>query len=311
MKPGYLFQRQLRRDTDSMKIKKLLFVTKFEQLGFDALRSLLNLRDAALEHVVFVNVIERDRVAMRRGTGYRKEEEIRLRETANIRFIDWAETLFEEGMEVGVYIVVGSMVPEVIAATIKEHADLIVIGRSHKGVLEQLYSGSDVTELLRRASTPVLVYKHLSETAIALEAPFERPLLATDWTPASLRGVEYLKGLKGVVQEIHLVHVASEKDLKGASAMKIQKARKESRKKLDKICEEFENAGIKARAHVYIGDPNEEIEKAARECQATMIVLGSSAKTAWVERWLGSTPREIAEESIYPTLIIPPEKREP
>ncbi|MDH3885341.1 MAG: universal stress protein, partial [Desulfobacterales bacterium] len=62
-----------------MEIKKLLFVTKFEELSFDSLRSLLNLRDGALEHVVFVNVIERDRVAMRRGTGYQKDEEIRLR----------------------------------------------------------------------------------------------------------------------------------------------------------------------------------------------------------------------------------------
>jgi nucleotide-binding universal stress UspA family protein len=293
-----------------MEIKKLIFVTKFEQLGFDALRSLLNLRDATLEHIVFVNIIERDRVAMRRGTGYQKKEEIRLRETANIRFIDWAETLFEEGMEVGAYIVVGSMVPEVIKAAKKEEADLIVIGRPRKGVFEQLYSGSDVTELLHRASTPVLVYKHLSETAIALEEPFERPLLATDWSPACLKAVEYLKGLKAVIQEVNLVHVVGEKDLKGSSAMNIQKTRKETRKKLEKICDEFETEGIKTRAHVYIGDANAEIEKAAKECQTTMIVMGSSAKTAWVERWLGSTPREIAEESIFPTLIIPPEKRE-
>jgi nucleotide-binding universal stress UspA family protein len=115
-----------------MEINKLLFVTKFEELGFDALRSLLTLRNSALDHVVFVNVIERDRVAMRRGKGYQKDEEIRLREAANIRFIDWSETLFEQGMEVGVYIVVGSLVPEVIKATQKEDADLIVIGRSHK-----------------------------------------------------------------------------------------------------------------------------------------------------------------------------------
>jgi hypothetical protein len=67
-----------------MEIKKLLFVTKFEELGFDAVQSLLSLRKAALDHIVFVNVIERDKVAMRRGTGYQKEEEIRLRETANI-----------------------------------------------------------------------------------------------------------------------------------------------------------------------------------------------------------------------------------
>jgi nucleotide-binding universal stress UspA family protein len=41
-----------------------------------------------------------------------------------------------------------------------------------------------------------------------------------------------------------------------------------------------------------------------------MIVLGSSAKAAWVEKFLGSTPRKISEESIYPTLLIPPEKAE-
>ena len=291
-----------------MKIKKLLFVTKFEELGFDALRSLLNLRKSALEHVVFVNVIERDRVAMRRGKGYQKDEEVRLREAANIRFIDWAETLFEQGMEVGCYIVVGGLVAEVIKATQKEDADLIVIGRSHKGVLEHLYSGSDVTELLRRAWTPVLVYKHLSETAISVDEPFERPLVAIDWSPGSLRAVEYIKGLKDTVQEVHLIHVADEDRLKGTSAMAIQKTRKQALNKLEEICEEFEAAGIKARAHVYVGDPDAEIEKAAKDCQATLIALGSSAKAAWVEKFLGSTPRKIAEESIYPTLLIPPEK---
>ena len=292
-----------------MDIKKLLFVTKFEELGFDALQSLLSLRKASLNHVVFVNVIERDRVAMRRGAGYLKEEEIRLRETANIRFIDWAEDLFEQGMEVGVYIVVGSLVSEVIKAAQKEETDLIVIGRSHKGVLENLYSGSDITELLRRAEIPVLVYKQLSETAIAIEKPFERPLLAIDWSPASLSAVEYLKPLKDVIQELDIIHVVSQNKLKGTSAMGIQAIRKDTRKKLDEICDVFESEGVKADAHVYIGESDEEIEKAAREHQASMIVLGSSGKTAWVERWLGSTPQSIAEKSIYPTLLIPFEQK--
>jgi len=175
-----------------MKITRLLFVTKFEELGYDAVRSLLSLANADLNHIVFITVIEKDRFAMSR-VGYRKDEEIRLRELANIRFIDWSESLFEQGLEVGVYIVVGSLVSEVIKAAQKEEADLIVIGRSHKGVLEHLYSGSDVTELLRRAATPVLVYKHLSETAISIENPFERPLLAVDWSPASIKAAAYLK----------------------------------------------------------------------------------------------------------------------
>jgi len=290
-----------------MEIKKLLFVTKFEELGFDALQSLLSLRKAALDHVVFVNVIERDKVAMHRGTGYRKQEEIRLREMANIRFIDWAEDLYEQGMEVGVYIVVGGLVPEVIKAAQKEEADLIVIGRSHKSMLEQFYSGSDITELIRRISIPVLVYKPVPESAFVLEKPFERPLLATDWSAADLRAVEYLKGLTNITQLIDVVHVASKKELTGSSVMEIQKTRKEKRQKLDEICDILDAAGTEARSHVYIGEPVEEIEKAAREHQATMIVLGSSAKPAWVEKWIGSIPKEIAEESIYPTLLIPPE----
>ncbi|MFZ0613664.1 MAG: universal stress protein [Desulfobacterales bacterium] len=290
-----------------MKIKKLLFVTKFEELGLDALQSLLSLRKADLEHVVFVNVIERERVAMRRGTGYNKAAEVRLRETANIRFIDWAENLFEQGMEVGVYIVVGSLVGEVIKAAQKEEADLIVIGRSQKGVIEQLYAGSDVTELLHRTARPVLVYKYLSETSFALEMPFERPVLATDWSPASLKAVEVLKELKDIIKEIHVVHVAEPKELSG-SAMAIQKTRKKMRGRLDEICERFEANGIAARSHVYVGNPEQEIEKAARECQASLIVMGSSAKASLVERWLGSVPRNIAEKSAYPTLLIPPEK---
>lgn len=290
-----------------MDIQKLLFVTKFNDLSFNALQSLLYLRNASLNHVVLTSVIEREKVAMHRGLGYQKSEEVRLRETANIRFIDWAENLFEQGMEVGVYIVVGNLVHKVIEAAHKERADLIVIGRSRKRFLDQLYSGSDVTEILRQAATPVLVYKPPTDKIDLLDKLFDRPLLATDWSPASKQAEEILLPLKGVVQKLNVVHVASEKDLKG-STMEIQKVRKQCRAKLETIVDRFESNGIEASAHLYIGDPIEEIERAAAECQASMIVMGSSGKSAWSERWLGSTPQTIAEKSEYPTLVTPPIK---
>lgn len=290
-----------------MQFKKILFVTRFEDLCYDALQSLMDLEKVALEHVVFMNVIERDKVAMYR-TGYKKDEEIKLREAANIRFIDWAETLFERGLEVGVYITVGSVVSQVIKAAEKEEADLIVIGRSQKGVFEKLYSGSDIAEILRRASIPVLVFKYMGEGIKTLDKPFEKPLLAMDWSAASLKAVEYLKALKDVMPNISLAHVTSDSELTGATSMAIQKLRKETRKRLDKIADKFEAEGIGARSHVYVGEPEREIERAARDNQATMIVLGSSGKPALVERWIGSLPRKIAEGSIYPTLLIPPDR---
>lgn len=291
-----------------MDIKKLLFATKFDDLCFDALQSLLALRQASLNHVVFINVIEREKVAMHRGLGYQKMEEIRLRERANIRFIDWAETLFEQGFEVGVYIVVGNLITQVFEAARKEDADLIVIGRPHKRFFDRLYSGSDVIELLRRTAVPVLVYKPMPDKTDMLDKPFSRPLLAVDWSPASLRAEEYLRPLNRVVEQAHVVHVVDEKDIKGDSAMSVQKLRKQTRAKLEKICDRLAGVGIDARAHVYIGDPANQIERAVRECQASMVVMGSSAKTEWVERWLGSIPQQIAEKSDFATLIVPPPK---
>lgn len=289
-----------------MDIKKLLFVTKFNDLSFNALQSMLVLQQGALNHVVLVHVIEREKIAMHRGLGYQKSVEVRLRETANIRFIDWAETLFEQGMEVGVYIVVGNLVSKVIDAAKKEDADLIVIGRSRKRFLEQLYSGLDVTELIQRTATPVLVYTPPSDKIDVLDKPFERILLATDWSPACQRAEDYLLGLKGIAGKVSVVHVANEKDLKGTSAMAVQKLRKQCRAKLDKIADRLEANHIDARAHVYIGDPVEEIRQAAQDTQATMIVLGSSSRSAWKERWLGSITQAIAEASECPTLIVPP-----
>lgn len=289
-----------------MEIRKLLFVTRFNTLRFDALQSLMDLKKASLDHVVFLHVIEREKVAMRRGKGYEKSAEIRLREKANIRFIDWAETLFEQGMEVGVYIVVGTFASQVIQAAEKESVDLIVLSPERKGRFEQLYSGSDITEIVHRAATPVLVYKYLAQKGPLAENPFERPLLTTNWSDSNQRAIDALKSLKQVIREVDVVHVASEKDLKETSAMAIQKTRKENRRKLEALCDDLEDAGIAAKPHVYIGDPVAEIDKAARECQSSMIIAGSPRKRRWKERWGISISKALAEQTVFPILLIPP-----
>lgn len=289
-----------------MDIRKLLFATQFDDLWFDALQSLLGLKRVVLNHVVFLNVIERDKVAMRRGVGYQKTEEIKLREMANIRFIDWAETLFEDGMEVGVYIVVGSLVKNVISAAEKEQVDLIVIGRDRKSKIEKILKGSDLAEIVKRVNTPVLVYKYLSQDNRKAEEPFEQPLLAVDFMSSSLRAVEFLMSIKEIVKKVHVINVVSEKSLKGTSSMAVQKTRKQSRDQLDRICDRFFDNGIDAKSHVYVGDPTDQIEKAARECQATMIISGACGKGNRSDRPLGRIPRNLSEKSIYPVLIIPP-----
>jgi nucleotide-binding universal stress UspA family protein len=88
--------------------------------------------------------------------------------------------------------------------------------------------------------------------------------------------------------------------------MGIQKTRKETRRKLEVLCDDLEDSGIVAKPHVYIGDTLDEIEKAARECQSSMIIAGSPHKSRWKDRWGASIAKGLAEASIFPVLLIPP-----
>lgn len=288
-------------------VKKLLFVTQFEELWFNALQALMVLRKAGFNHVVFLHVIERDKVAMHRGVGYDKAEEVKLREIANVRFIDWAETLFEQGMEVGAYISRGRSVGTIISTAQEEKVDLIVTGVHRKGKTEELLSGSEIMEVVRRTSIPLLVFKYLHPSGKTNDTPFERPLLTADFSPATQKMVAYISMLKEVINHIEVIHVISESSLKETSSLRVQKVRKETRHALDEICEVFRDEGIEADSHLYVGDVAEQIERAAQEREATMIIAGTTSKKTLTEKLLGSVPKHLAQESILPALLVPPD----
>ncbi|MDY6844660.1 MAG: universal stress protein, partial [Thermodesulfobacteriota bacterium] len=271
-----------------MNINKLLFITDFEELWFDALNSLMDLRNAGLNHVVFLHVIEREKVAMHRGTGYLKDVEVRLKEMANVRFINWAESLFEKGMECGAYIVIGDPVSKAVSAAKEEEIDLIVTGRHQKGRFEELYASSETIELLRRTATPVMVHKYMLKSGKVNERPFEKPLLAIDWSPSSKKALEFLISIKDAIQKAEIIHVLSEKEIKGLSKTEMQKMQKSSKKRLEETRDTLEREGINSGSHLYIGDVASQIEKAAYEQEATMVILGTTGKSSLKERFLGS-----------------------
>ena len=288
-----------------MEIKKLLFVTDFEELWFDALQSLMDLRKVGLNHVVFLHVIEREKVAMRRGTGYLKSEEIKLKEMANIRFIEWAENLFESGMECGAYVVVGDPVPKILSTAEVEKVDLIVTGRHKKTKTKGLYVDSQTLEILRRTPVPVLVHKYMTKSGEINASPFSKPLLATDWSAPSARALDALLGMGKLVKKVDIVHVLTEKEMEGKSKTELQKVEKENKKRLEEIGQTFEGAKVEAETHLYVGDVAQQLEKAARELSSTMIVTGTTGKGAWRARWLGSVSHEAAERLDLPALLVP------
>lgn len=280
-----------------MEIKKMLFVTDFEELWFDALRSLMVLREAGLDHVVLMHVIDR-------SIGYyTTDEKRRLTAMAEVRFVDWAQSLFEEGMECGSYVVVGDTVSKVLEADKEEEVDLIVISRQKRTKLQKLYIDSKTVELIRKATTPILVHKYKLESGKVNDKLFERPMLVTDFSPQANRALEFLVGIKDTIKKLQVIHVETEKDMAGLGKRGLLKKERDNRKKLDELCEALESEGIEAEYHLYIGDFTQ-IENAARERDATLIAAGTTGKSSWQARWLGSVSQQIAEVSELPTLLV-------
>ncbi len=288
-----------------MNIKKMLFVTNFEELWFDALESLMDLRKSGLNHVVFLHIIERDKIAMRRGKGYLKEEEVGLKQMANVRFIDWAESVFEKGMECGAYVVVGNYIPKILSTAETEKANLIVIEAHERTKLEKLYADSTVLELLRQTKTPVLVHKYMLPSGKTNKKPFEVPLFATDWSSPCERALEQIIDIKNSIKRVVVVHVVSEDSMKGKSKHDLEMLQKENKKRLEEVRITFEDEGIETETHLYMGEVVPQIENASREHGATMVITGTTGKGAWRARWLGSISQKLAESSELPTLLIP------
>ena len=281
-----------------MEIKKMLFVTDFEGLWFDALRSLMALRKVGLDHVVLLHVIER------KIGYYTKEEKERLRAMAEVRFVDWAQSLYEEGMECGSYIVVGDTVHKILEAAEEEEVDLVVINRQKRKKMEKLYIDSKTLEFLRKTPTTVLIHKYKSESGTVSDKLFERPLLAIDWSPPATRALDFLVGLKSIIKKLQVVQIVTEKEIEGLGKRGLLKLEREHRKKLYELCNSLKDEGIDAEAHLYIGDVAQ-IQNAAREYEATLITTGTTRKSAWQARWLRSISQELAELSELPTLLVP------
>jgi nucleotide-binding universal stress UspA family protein len=115
-----------------------------------------------------------------------------------------------------------------------------------------------------------------------------------------------LKPLNQVVKKITVINVADPKNLKESSAMGVQKTRKEIRRKLDELCDILIGEGIDASPAVYVGNPAKEIETAAKEYNATMVIAGTSSTPSIREKLIGNTSRFLTEKTIFPTLLIPP-----
>ncbi|MBE9551583.1 MAG: universal stress protein [Proteobacteria bacterium] len=295
-----------------MKLKKILFPTKFRELAFNSLESLLELKKVGLEEIILVYIIPREDVGFVPYGGYMKDEEERLREQAQIRFSDWQDAISAKGIESKVVIEVGKPIANILRISKRENVDLIVAGRKKRTTLEKVYIGSATLELIRRSTVPVLVSKYMVQFEWQGEMItkvndhiFKSPLLATDWSDPSEKGLKMLSSLKGLADRVLVGHVIGVKISKGRSKAELDRIEKESKERLDDYCKRLSDERMNAESHLFSGRSAPEIMRMAREHKASMIVMGTTGKDRLKAFWLGSVSHRVAETSELPVLLVP------
>jgi nucleotide-binding universal stress UspA family protein len=295
-----------------MPFRRLLFHTRFRDEALNSLRAVLELQAAGLEEVVLTYVVPRDEVAFVPFGGYLREEADRLKAAARAQFEQWQPEIAARGVASRIRVEIGISNAKILEIAEEEAVDLIVAGPKKRNPAELIYVGTHVLDLLRRSPLPVLWAKHLVEhevdgrTVTRVNSHFwERPLLATDWSPPSAKALAAVAALRGAARSVIVAHVVDEKLTKGRAASAIGEIEAETRRRLEGYCRELQGQGLAAEPQIAFGKSVPEVIRLSREHQATMIVLGKTGKDWWQQYFLGGVSHRIAEASELPVMVVP------
>ena len=204
-----------------MRFETLLFHTRFRELAFNSLKSILELKAVGLKKVVLAHVIPREDVAFVPYGGFLKEDLKRFQEEARLKFEDWVQTIGDPQLTFNQRVEVGTTNAKILEMAQTEKVDLIVVGRKKRTTLEKVYVGTHILDILRRSTVPVLMSKYMVQYEWQGEPLmrtndeiWKRPLLASDWSDPSQRGLDATIALNGLAEKIIVSHVIGARQIK-------------------------------------------------------------------------------------------------
>ncbi len=223
-----------------------------------------------------------------------------------------AARLREEGVEVDTRLVSASGTEATLYVAKETDADLIVTGtRGHTG-FKHLLLGSTAEEIVRTARCPVLSIHPGDEVPAGGRIRIVLPTdFSDDATLALEHAVELLSGEPSEC-ELVLVHVlhtpALLAPMVGDIAMRqvfVDQAREKATEGLEELAEQLRAEGHEVKTRVFEGDPAGMLADTARDCEASMIAMGTRGLTGLKRIVQGSVADRTVRHASCPVLTVP------
>jgi nucleotide-binding universal stress UspA family protein len=230
--------------------------------------------------------------------------------TAELR--EFTHDVEAAGVVVQVALAEGDPVATIVRRATDWPADLIVMGTHGRSGFERLLLGSVAEKVLRKAPCPVLtVPRRVISPTHGLT--FGRILCAVDFSPASLRALEYAASLSARegpgVSVLNVVELFAEgggmRDELVLDTPDFRAALKRTaRARLEAAIPDAVRARCPITETVTMGKAYAEILRVAAEEHSELIVLGVQGRTATDLLLFGSTTQHVVRQAACPVLTI-------
>jgi nucleotide-binding universal stress UspA family protein len=220
-----------------------------------------------------------------------------------------------QGTAVEVHIAEGLIPAQILAFATDLPADLLVMGSHGRSGLGRFVLGSVAETVLRKAGCPVLTVP--AGAAAAAAAVFKRILCATDFSQASLRGLDYAMALAQEADaSLTVLHVvestlvvpphARATLLANASTMRQSVAATEDDRlaRLNACVPDDVRRYCSVETRLATGDPAAQILRTAAEAATDLIVIGIHGRNAAAVWYFGSTAQDVVRGAGCPVLTL-------
>lgn len=141
---------------------------------------------------------------------------------------------------------------------------------------------------------------------------FKKILYPTDFSDVSKKALLFIKQLKeGGTKEVLILHVIDDRALQaietsvpGRSVEFESVLMEDADRELKSLEEELKKDGLKVTTRMIIGNPLQQILKAEKEDDISIIVIGSHGKSNLEEMFMGSVSEKVVRKSEKPVLIV-------
>jgi nucleotide-binding universal stress UspA family protein len=233
------------------------------------------------------------------GTDRYIQEEIQRMETRSAKTLKEAtEQLTALKLRSTVRKEQGPVAPTILKRAPKRDG-FLVVGSQGLDALDRFMLGSVSTNLIHHATCPVFVVKGEA-------VPLRRIILAIDGSDASAKALKFVltkfhsdrlagKG-RGVPIHVTVFHVLSLVMYPGL--------KQASKKLLEQSVQQLSKAGFTAEPLCYLGNPAEEIMKAASRQKADLIVMGAQGLGAIARFLIGSVSTRVVQHASCSVLVV-------